>query len=272
MATNRGMTVALTIAGSDPAGGAGVQADLRAFAACGLRGAGAVTAVTAQTAAAVTAIHAVPPHVVAAQIDAVAAEFTIAAAKTGMLSNGPIVDVVAARVEALAIRLVVDPVMTSTSGARLLDEDGAGVLRTRLLPLAAVVTPNRMEAERLAGMTITSLAGAREAARRIRALGPDAVIVTGGHLHNAPDKVVDIVDDGSNVVELKTSRIAGPAGTSVHGTGCAFSAALAAHLATGSGLVDAARGAQRYVADYIRQAQRFDPRHRPTALPRVRPA
>lgn len=254
MATNRGMPVALTIAGSDPAGGAGVQADLRAFAARGVRGASAVTAVTAQTTAAVTAIHAVPPHVVAAQIDAVAAGFTIAAAKTGMLCNGPIVDAVAARVEALAIRLVVDPVMTSTSGARLLDEDGVGLLRKRLLPLATVVTPNRMEAERLAGVAIASVGGARDAARRIRELGPAAVIVTGGHLRAAPDTIVDIVDDGSGAVELETPRIGGPAGTRVHGTGCAFSAALAAGLARGRGLVDAARDAQRYVAGVIRRA------------------
>ena len=272
VATNRGAPVALTIAGSDAAGGAGVQADLRAFAARGVCGASAITAVTAQTAAAVTAIHAVPPDVVAAQIDAVAAEFAIGAAKTGMLATGPIVEVVAARVEALAIRLVVDPVMTSTSGARLLHEDGADILRQRLLPLATAATPNRMEAERLAGVTITSVGGAREAARRIRDLGPAAVIVTGGHLRPASDTIVDIVDDGTGAVELETPRVGGDAGTRVHGTGCAFSAALAAGLAAGRGLVDAARDAQRYVAELIRQAQRWDPGQRPTGPPRVGPA
>ena len=250
------MPVALTIAGSDSGGGAGIQADLRAFAARGVRGASAITAVTAQTAAGITAIHAVPPHIVAAQIDAVAADFAIAAAKTGMLATGPIVDVVAARVEALAIRVVVDPVMTSTSGARLLREDAEGILRTRLLPLAAAVTPNRMEAEQLAGMPITSLAGAREAARRIRHLGPAAVIVTGGHLDAGSDTVVDVVDDGAGVVELETPRVRGSAGGGIHGTGCAFSAALAAGLASGRGLVDAAQDAQRYVAELIRQATR----------------
>ena len=250
------MHAALTIAGSDSGGGAGIQADLLTFAAHGVHGVSAVTAVTAQNTHEVSRTHPLPPDVVAAQIAAVAADFPIAAAKTGMLANGSIVTAVCERLQALAIRPVVDPVLVSTTGNPLLDESGFRLLKARLLPLAAVVTPNRMEAERLSGTKITSLAGAREAARRIRRLGAAAVIVTGGHL-GGPDTVVDVLDDGSGAVEIATARAGGPAGSRTHGTGCAFSAALTAGLATGLALPAAAEEAQRYVAAAIRQARRF---------------
>ena len=249
------MRAALTIAGSDSGGGAGLQADLRTFAAFGLHGLSAVTAVTAQNPAGIADTHVVPPAVVEAQIAAVAAEFPVSAAKTGMLATGATIDAVCRALERLAIRPVVDPVLLSTSGSRLLDEEGIRLLKARLLPLAAVATPNRMEAERLSGVAVTSLAAAREAARRILDLGPRAVIVTGGHLDEPAETVVDVLDDGTGAVEIATPR-AGAGGSGTHGTGCAFSAALAAGLAAGRRLPAAAEDAQRYVAAAIRQARR----------------
>ena len=250
------MHAALTIAGSDSGGGAGVQCDLLTFAAHGVHGLSAVTAVTAQNTHEIPRAHPLPPDVVAAQITAVAADFPIAAAKTGMLANGAIVAVVCERLAALAIPPVVDPVLVSSSGSPLLDESGFRLLKARLLPLAAVVTPNRTEAERLSGMKIASLEGAREAARRIRDLGAAAVIVTGGHLGET-DTVVDVLDNGSGAIEIATGRVGGPAGSRTHGTGCTFSAALTAGLATGLALPAAAKDAQRYVAAAIRQAHRL---------------
>ena len=250
------MHAALTIAGSDSGGGAGMQADLRAFAAFGVHGLSAITAVTAQNPAGISDTHVLPPAVVTAQIAAVAAGFRVAAAKTGMLATGAIVDAVCRALEALAVRPIVDPVLMATSGSRLLDGDGIRLLKTRLLPLAAVATPNRMEAERLSGIAVTSVATAREAARRILALGPQAVIVTGGHLEEPADTVVDVLDDGAGGVEIATPRIAVGLGRT-HGTGCAFSAALTAGLAAGRSLPAAAEDAQRYVAATIRQAQRI---------------
>ena len=249
------MRAALTIAGSDSGGGAGLQADLRTFAAFGLHGLSAVTAVTAQSPAGIAGTHVIPPAVVAAQIEAVAAAFPVSGAKTGMLANGAVVDAVCAALEALALRPVVDPVLASTSGSRLLDEDGIRRLQARLLPLAGVVTPNRMEAERLSGIAVASRAAAREAARRILDLGPRAVIVTGGHLDEQAGTVVDILDDGTGAVEIATPRVAAVGGAA-HGTGCVFSAALTAGLARGRSLPDAAEDAQRHVAAALRRAQR----------------
>ena len=249
------MRAALTIAGSDSGGGAGLQADLKTFAAFGLHGLSAVTAVTAQNSAAISAAHVLPPALVAAQIAAAAAEFPVSAAKTGMLAAGATVDAVRGALEALGVRPVVDPVLTATSGRRLLDEDGLRILKARLLPLAAVVTPNRMEAERLSGVAIASRAAAREAARRILDLGPGAVIVTGGHLDEDADTVVDVLDDGGGAVEIAAPRAA-PGPGRAHGAGCAFSAALAAGLAGGRTLPAAAARAQRYVADALGRARR----------------
>lgn len=251
------MYAALTIAGSDSGCGAGVQADLKTFAAFGLHGLSAVTAVTAQSPAGISATHALPPDLVAAQIAAVAAGFPVAAAKTGMLATGAIVEAVCRQLETLAIRPVVDPVLVSTSGTPLLDDDGLRLLRMRLLPLATVVTPNRVEAERLSGVPVTSRVAAREAARRILDLGAGAVIVTGGHLDEEADTVVDVLDDGAGAVELATPRAGGPDGSRIHGTGCTFSAALTAGLAAEHSLPAAAEDAQRYVAAAIRRARRI---------------
>ncbi len=243
------MQVALTIAGSDSGGGAGIQADLRTFAAYGLHGASAVTAITAQNDRAITATYPLPPELVAAQIDTVGEAFTLDAVKTGMLATAAIVETVSERVARIDAPLVVDPVLVSSSGAALLDEAGVESLIHRLLPLAAVVTPNRMEAERLCGIVIASVADAETAARKIRALGPAAVIITGGHLGSADAPVVDVVDDGGEVTHLERARQSEL--TQHHGTGCAHSAAVAAALASGRSAVEAARDAQHFVARLI---------------------
>ncbi len=240
------MKAALTIAGSDSGGGAGLQADLRTFAASQLRGASAVTAITAQHDRSITALHPLPAELVAAQIDAVAKGFTITAIKTGMLATAGIVKAVTERVARIDAPLVVDPVLVSTSGVVLLEEDGVELLIERLLPYATVVTPNRTEAERLSGLGITSVADAEAAAKRLRDLGAAAVVITGGHLHT-DGPVIDVVDDGHQIVHLQLARQHDL--TRRHGTGCAHSAALAAALARGCSVFDAARHAQRHVAN-----------------------
>ena len=243
------MIAALTVAGSDSGGGAGVQADLRTFAAHKVYGLSAVTAVTAQNSRGVAAVHAVPAHVVASQIEAVAADFGARAVKTGMLVNAAIVEAVAAAVAGFELpNLVVDPVIHASDGTRLLDADGVAALRTQLLPRARVVTPNRPEAELLAGRAIASARDAAEAARRIHALGAGAVIVTGGHLPGGA--VTDVLFDGGEVVEIPGTRIAT---AHAHGTGCTFAAAVAAALALGRTLPEAARSAKRYVEEGLRR-------------------
>lgn len=244
------MHVALTIAGSDSGGGAGIQADLRTFSACGVHGVSAVTAVTAQNDRAITAAYPVPPEMVAAQIDAVREGFTVDAVKTGMLATAAIVETVVERLAEIGAPLVVDPVLVSSSGLPLLDDAGVESLVGRLLPLAAVVTPNRMEAERLSGMAIASLADAETAARRIRALGPAAVVITGGHLDTPGGAVFDVLDDGSAMIHLEIPRQEELARR--HGTGCTHSAALTAALASGRSVVEASREAQRHVSRLIR--------------------
>ena len=244
------MNAALTIAGSDSSGGAGIQADLKTFAAHGVHGVCAVTAVTAQNARGLRAGHVLPAEVVAAQIEAGMGDFPVAAAKTGMLGSAAIVEVVAASVDRLRIpRLVVDPVVMSGRGDRLLDDDGIALLKDTLLSRACAVTPNRMEAERLADTSIASLADAREAARRIHDLGPGAVVITGGHLGEHADEVIDIVYDGHDLTEHRQPRLSGGR---IHGAGCTFAAAITAALALDQPLVEAARAAQRYVASAIR--------------------
>jgi hydroxymethylpyrimidine/phosphomethylpyrimidine kinase len=249
------MRTVLTIAGSDSSGGAGIQADLKTFAALGVYGTSAVTAITAQNTTGVVAAEAVAADLVTAQIEAVAADGGIDAVKTGMLANAAVVEAVAATIEELELpNLVVDPVMVSTSGTRLLDLDGVQVLMSELLPRARVVTPNVPEAEALSGVRIGSLDDARRAARQIRALGPTAVVVTGGHASwtasHGHDEVVDLVFDGRSFHELRAPRIR-VSGT--HGSGCTYAAALAAYLAAGRALPDAARRAQRFVAGAIRR-------------------
>src|SRR5712692_8135945 len=216
------MPTALTIAGSDSSGGAGIQGDLRTFAAFGVYGVSAVTAVTAQNTSGIAASEALAADLVAAQIEAVAGDIAIDATKTGMLANSAIVEAVAAAIEELDLpKVVVDPVMVSKSGDRLLDDDGVQAMMAELLPRAFVVTPNLPEAEVLGGVR-----DARKAARRIHDLGAAWVVVTGGH--GTGGDIVDLVFDGRTFTELRGERIAV---SGVHGTGCAFASAVAACLA-----------------------------------------
>jgi hydroxymethylpyrimidine/phosphomethylpyrimidine kinase len=222
---------ALTIATSDSGGGAGIQADLKAFAAAGVFGTSALVALTAQNTVGVTAIHELPPDFVRAQLDAVFDDIGVDAAKTGMLFSRVLIETVAEYLESHRVPLVVDPVMVASSGAQLLEDDAVAVMLQRLFPLATVVTPNFMEARALVG------AGTRrELAERLVELGAAAAIVTGGH----GDDAVDHLFDGSQHVEIAVERHEIAA---THGAGCTHSATLAALLARGETLVDAAHGA-----------------------------
>jgi hydroxymethylpyrimidine/phosphomethylpyrimidine kinase len=242
------MRKVLTIAGSDSGGGAGIQADLKTFAAHGVYGTCAITAVTAQNTLGVSAVAALPADVVTAQIEAVAGDIGMDAVKTGMLANAAIVEAVVAAIDTLELpNVVVDPVMIAKGGDRLLEEEAVSAIKFELLRRALVVTPNSEEAEVLAAMRIASLEEAREAARRIFALGPAAVIVKGGHVPG-PD-AVDLLYDGQSFVELRSPRLDTRNG---HGTGCTFAAALAANLALGKSLRESAASAKQYVSGALR--------------------
>ncbi|HWQ68915.1 MAG TPA: bifunctional hydroxymethylpyrimidine kinase/phosphomethylpyrimidine kinase, partial [Patescibacteria group bacterium] len=194
------MRTALTIAGSDSGGGAGIQADLKTFAALGVFGTSAITSVTAQNTVGVQGVHDLPPEFVGRQIDSVLEDIPVDSAKTGMLSSAAIIEVVAAKVKAYGIeRLVVDPVMVAKGGARLLQPSAVKALIVRLLPLALVVTPNVPEAEVLWGQRIVGLDEMRQAARQIHGLGPRYVVLKGGHLGS---RAVDLLFDGSRFTEL----------------------------------------------------------------------
>lgn len=254
--TTSGTRVALTIAGSDSSGGAGIQADLKTFAALGIYGTSAITAVTAQSTAGVVDALILSADFVTTQMEAVAGDIEIHAVKTGMLGDAAIVEAVAASIKALDLPLlVVDPVLASTSGDELLDDEGVQMLIAELLPLAHVVTPNVPEAEALSGMRIASEDSLQEAARRIHAMGASAVIITGGHWPDTDDRpsdlVIDTLFDGTHFSQFRTPRIDAP---HTHGTGCTFSAAVAAYLALGHPLADAAERAQQYVAGAIRHS------------------
>ena len=249
---------ALTVAGSDSGGGAGIQADLKTFAALGVYGTSALTAVTAQNTQEVVAIAEVPEEVVAAQIDAVLEDIGTDAAKTGMLSSAAIIATVADRLEAWGVaNLVVDPVMVAKSGDRLLQIDAIDELKKSLLPLSLVVTPNLPEAEVLSGMTIHTEADARQAAAAIAGLGPRYVVVKGGHRRDAP---IDIVFDGRDYVELHAERIET---TNTHGTGCTLAAAIAAYLARGATPLDAIAAAKEFVTAALRSSYRIGNGHSP---------
>jgi hydroxymethylpyrimidine/phosphomethylpyrimidine kinase len=253
------LRTALTIAGSDSGGGAGIQADLKTFAAHGVYGTSAITAITAQDTIGVQAVHVAPDDVVTAQIEAVVADLGCDAVKTGMLANATIVEAVAAAVEALELpNLVVDPVMVAKSGDRLLDEEAMHAVRWTLLRLARVVTPNIPEAEVLAKMTITSVDDMKEAARRIAMLKPAAVVIKGGHLPGP--EVIDILLENGTVHEWVGPRIAGP---NTHGTGCTFASAIAAQLAKGGTLNEAVPAAKAYVEGAMRNGIPLGRGHRP---------
>jgi len=243
------MRTALTIAGSDSGGGAGIQADLKTFAAHGVFGMSAITAITAQNTQAVTASVALDPALVTAQIDAVASDLPVHAVKIGMLANAAIVGAVAAALRRHRLGpVVLDPVMVAKSGARLLDDDAVDALRTQLLPLATIVTPNAPEAGVLVGRPVTTLDGLRDAAVELVRLGADAALVKGGHLEGP---ATDVLATAAGVVDLPADRIAS---RHTHGTGCTLAAAIAANLATGTDLRDAVERAKAYVTRCIRQA------------------
>ena len=257
---------ALTIAGSDSGGGAGMQADLKTFSALGVFGLTAVTAITAQNTRDVTGIVEIAPEMVARQIDAVVSDIGVDAAKTGMLSSAPIIEAVAERIRHHRLeRLVVDPVMIAKGGARLLRPDAVDALRRYILPLALVVTPNLPEAEALCGRRIETRAQMDEAARRIADLGPRYVVVKGGHLEGA---AVDAVYDGARFEHLEAPRIVT---RHTHGTGCVFSAAITAGLARGDEVPTAIRAAKTFITGAIEYAVAVGGGHGPVN-PMWRPA
>jgi hydroxymethylpyrimidine/phosphomethylpyrimidine kinase len=246
--------VALTIAGSDSGGGAGIQADLRTFAFHRVHGTCALTCVTAQNTMGVTRVDALPPEAVTAQMAAVAEDIGIQAAKTGMLLNQAIIAAVAQQIEAIALsHLVVDPVMVSRTGAQLIDDAAIVTLRERLIPLAAVLTPNRYEAQILSGMEITTLQEMQAAAQKILSLGAKAVLVKGGGM-TGDLRGVDVWFDGDRMDTLQTETVDT---TDTHGTGCTLSAAIAANLALGLDTFEAVQQAKAYVTTALRYALRI---------------
>jgi hydroxymethylpyrimidine/phosphomethylpyrimidine kinase len=253
------LPVALTIAGSDSGGGAGIQADLKTFAVLGVHGTSAITAITAQNTVGVTDILEVPAALVRAQIEAVVMDIGVQAAKTGMLSSAAIIEVVANAIADHDIRnLVVDPVMVAKGGAKLLRDDAVDALRLRLLPLAAVVTPNLPEAEVLLGRRLRTLDERRQAARDLVALGARAAVVKGGHADGAMS--TDLYFDGVQLVELRAARIST---TNTHGSGCVFSAAIAAGLARGSDPLAAVREAKLFITEAIKHSLELGRGHGP---------
>ena len=238
------MRIALTIAGSDSGGGAGIQADLKTFHQLGVFGTSAITAITAQNTIGVFDWEAVSGKLVRKQIEAVATDLPPAGVKSGMLANREIIDVVATAIEEFKLpNYVLDPVMVATSGDLLIENDAVTAIRTRLIPLADVVTPNADEAAVLTGKSIASMEDMRSAAESIARMGARAVLIKGGHLHVSADSVVDIFYDGG-FTEFSNPRVET---TSTHGTGCTLSAAIAAHLALGASLKEAVSEAIAFV-------------------------
>ena len=251
---------AMTIAGSDSGGGAGIQADLKTFQALGVYGTSAITAITAQNTLGVRSVHEIPTSIIADQVDAVMEDIGISAAKTGMLSSAEIIATVADRIRHWRIeRLVVDPVMVAKSGDRLLREDAVEALVRELLPLAMVLTPNLPEAEVLVGRALQTEEEIRQAARDIVAMGARSVVMKGGHRQG---DATDVLFDGREFHTFTSERFDTP---NTHGTGCTFSAAIAAGLARGMDLVDAVGAAKRYVTEAIRHSTPLGAGHGPVA-------
>lgn len=249
---------ALTIAGSDSGGGAGIQADLKTFAALGVYGSSVITAITAQNTRGVFAVQEIDADVIAKQIDAVMEDIGAGAAKTGMLSSEAIIETVAAGVRKHALtKLVVDPVMVAKSGDALLRPEAVSALRERLLPLALVATPNIPEAEVLTGHPLVSDEQMKDAARAIHGMGPQAVVIKGGHRSGDAD---DLLFDGQAFHTLHAERVDTP---HTHGTGCTFSAAIAAGLAKGFDVPTAVADAKCYLTAAIREAYAIGSGHSP---------
>lgn len=245
--------VAMTIAGSDSSGGAGIQADLKTFTAFGVYGTTVITALTAQNSQGVSAIHGVPPGFVADQFDAVMTDMPVAAIKTGMLGEAQIVREVAACLNRHAdVPVVVDPVMVATSGAILLRPEAIDAVKRDLTPRAQVITPNQAEAATLLGVDLArTLDEQIDQAKALMALGSGAVLVKGGHMDDHADESIDVLISGESVEILRGARIAT---RNTHGTGCTLSAAIAAQLARGEELVDAVTSAKAFVAEALASA------------------
>lgn len=244
---------ALTIAGSDSGGGAGIQTDLKTFENLGVFGMSAITAVTAQNTLGVTAIHYIPASIVAAQIDAVLNDLGADAVKIGMLGNGEIAATVAEKlVEHRLERVVLDPVMVATSGDLLLEENAVEVVKEKLIPLALIITPNKYEAELLSGMQITGLDTAREAARHIHQMGAKGVLLKGGHFQG--NAAVDLYYDGTAFHEFAKPKIKT---RNQHGTGCTLAAAITAYLCFDLPPVEAIAKAKDYVWQRLQYASRY---------------
>jgi hydroxymethylpyrimidine/phosphomethylpyrimidine kinase len=250
--------VALTVAGSDSSGGAGIQADLKTFAAFGVFGASAITALTAQNTLGVRAIANLEPEFIGAQIDAVCDDLEVSAVKTGMLSNAAAIEKVAVHVRAQRLaNLIVDPVIVAASGDRLLEHDAITMLKYALFPAATLITPNIREAEILAGCAVRTADDMREAARRLVTMGAHSVLVTGGALEG---DAVDVFFDGRTMRDFRAPRVAvGRA----HGAGCTLSAAIAASMARGQNLEDAIALAKRYVTHALETAPEIGHGSRP---------
>lgn len=243
------ISVALTIAGSDSGGGAGIQADLRTFSFHKVHGTSALTCITAQNTLGVTRVDALPPEAVVAQMEAVVSDIGVQATKTGMLLNQAIITAVAQQIPKLKLdKLVVDPVMVSRTGAQLIADAAIASLRSDLIPQATVVTPNRYEAQILAGMDIQTLEDMQAAAKKIYQSGAKAVLVKGGGM-GAELRGVDVWFDGNQLEVLQTQFVDTP---HTHGTGCTLSAAIAANLATGHDPLTATRTAKQYVTEALK--------------------
>ena len=238
----------LTIAGSDSGGGAGIQADLKAMSANGVFGMSVITSITAQNTMGVTAVHDLPVSIIEAQLEAVFSDFDVAAVKTGMLSTADIVKTVSSRLGKMeVINLVVDPVMVAKGGQLLLENDAVALLKSDLIPMALIVTPNIYEAELLSGANIHTLADARQAAKAIHKLGCKHVLIKGGHLQERP--AMDLLYDG-RFFRMYPGEFINTANT--HGTGCTYASTIAANLAKGFSLQDSIEGAKTYLTEAIR--------------------
>ena len=252
---------ALTIAGSDSGGGAGIQADLKTFAALGVYGMSALTAITAQNTVGVQGVFELPADFVGLQIDSVVTDIGVDAVKTGMLANTEIIAMVATKVREHNLpNLVVDPVMVAKSGDPLLREDAYQALVRELIPLAKVLTPNLHEARALTGLEIGSLEQMREAARAIHELGAQNVVVKGGHLPGS-DESVDILYDGHDFIEFTAPRVET---RNTHGTGCTFASAIAAELAKGKSVTEAVRAAKEFITMALQHSLTLGHGHGPT--------
>jgi hydroxymethylpyrimidine/phosphomethylpyrimidine kinase len=242
--------IALTIAGSDSGGGAGLQMDLKIFSARGVYGTSVITAITAQNSVGVSAVRGLPVDLVAAQLQAVLEDLPVSAAKCGMLWSDKVVKAIAHQWRQLknSPALVLDPVICAKDGTRLLSQRGIATLRGELFPLAALVTPNAIEAGELCGFPVANLASARQAAETIFALGARAVLVKGGHL---PGAAADVLFDGKDFREFPVRRVAG----TIHGTGCALSAAITAELAKGKSLIAAVTEGHSFIQSLIRHSK-----------------